>query len=160
MKQRLMIKPGELIKDFSVTMDLYDYTNKFTTEAEVDADRKKESHQSLTAKETTLLRGVLGTASWRAQQVSPQCAVDVGLALSAVNSGKVSDLLEANKPMRDMRKSASQVIKFHPLDGYSWKQLIAVQWDKSLKAPPLSSKLRQKIGSKLSCGLVQWPVSQ
>ena len=39
-------------------------------------------------------------------------------------------------------------------------ELIAVQWDKSLKAPPLSSKLRQKIGSKLSCGLVQWTVSQ
>ena len=54
-------------KGYSITLDLYDYTNKFITEAELDAYRKRQLHSELTAKETSLLRGVLGTASWRAQ---------------------------------------------------------------------------------------------
>ncbi|CAK0897474.1 unnamed protein product [Prorocentrum cordatum] len=128
-------------KDFSITLDLYDYTNKFITEAEIDADRKKQAHLPLEPKEISLLRGVLGTASWRAQQVSPQYVVDVGLASSQVNNAKISDLVNANKLVKDMRKSASQVIKFHQFEKYDWHELRMVQWaDASDKLRPDGSK--------------------
>ena len=41
-----------------------------------------------------MLRGVLGTASWRAQQMSPQFAADVSLLFSASAQPVVQDLLD------------------------------------------------------------------
>ena len=49
-----------------------------------------------------MLRSVLGTASWRAQQMSPQFAADVSLLLSATAQPVVQDLLDANKLVRDI----------------------------------------------------------
>ena len=70
-------------RDFSITVDLEDYTNKFITEAPITRQRSRQRQESLTAQELSMLRGVLGTASWRAQQMSPQFAADVSLLLSA-----------------------------------------------------------------------------
>ena len=41
-----------------------------------------------------MLRGVLGAASWEAQQMSPQFAADLSLLLSATAHPVVQDLLE------------------------------------------------------------------
>ena len=92
-------------RDFSITVDLEDYTNKFITEA--------PRQESLTAQELSMLRSVLGTASWRAQQMSPQFAADVSLLLSATAQPVVQDLLDANKLVRDMRRSAAQALHVH-----------------------------------------------
>ena len=70
-------------RDFSITVDFQDYTNKFITEAPISRERPRQRQESLTAQELSVLRGVLGTASWRAQQMSPQFAADVSLLLSA-----------------------------------------------------------------------------
>ena len=64
-------------RDFSITVDLEDYTNKFITEAPITRERSRQRQESLTAQELSMWRGVLGTASWKAQQMSPQFAVDV-----------------------------------------------------------------------------------
>ena len=64
-------------RDFSITVDLEDYINKFITEAPITRERSRQRQESLTAQELSTLRGVLGTASWRPQQMSPQFAVDV-----------------------------------------------------------------------------------
>ena len=73
-----------------------------------------------------MLRGVLGTASWRAQQESPQFASDVGLLLTATAQPVVQHLLDANKLARDMRRSSAQSLHFFPsmrLRGNSWFML-------------------------------------
>ena len=67
-------------RDFSKTVDLEDCTNKFITEA--------PRQESLTAQELSMLRCVLGTASWRAQQMSPQFAADVSLLLKCNSSAR------------------------------------------------------------------------
>ena len=67
--------------DFSITADLEDYTNKFITEAPLTRERTGQRQESLTAQELSMLRGVLGTASWRAQQFSPQFAADVSFTV-------------------------------------------------------------------------------
>ena len=53
------------------------------------------------------------TASSRAQQMSPQFAADVSLLLSATADPVVQDLLDANKLVRDMRRSSAQSLHFH-----------------------------------------------
>ena len=72
-----------------MTADLEDYT-----EAPVTRERSRQRQESLTAQELSILRGVLGTASWRAQQMSPQFAADVSLLFSATAQPVVQDLLE------------------------------------------------------------------
>ena len=81
----------------STTFDLEDYTNKFITEAPITCERSRQRQESLTAQELSVLQGVLGTASWRAQQMSPQFAVDVTLLLSATADPVVQDLLDAKQ---------------------------------------------------------------
>ena len=44
--------------------------------------------------------------------MSPQFAVDVSLLLSAAAHPVVQDLLDANKLVRDMRRSAAQTLHF------------------------------------------------
>ena len=44
--------------------------------------------------------------------MSPQCAADVSLLLSATAQPLVQDLLDANKLVRDMRRSAGQSLHF------------------------------------------------
>ena len=92
-------------RDFSITVDLEDCTNKFITEA--------HRQGSLTVQELSMLRGVLGTASWRAQQMSPQFAADVSMLFSATAQPVVQDLLDANQLVRDMRRSAAQALHVH-----------------------------------------------
>ena len=71
-----------------------------------------------------MLRGVLGTASWRAQQKSPQFVADVSLLLSATAQLVVQDRLDANKLVRDMQRSAAQSLHFHSFNETSWHQLV------------------------------------
>ena len=54
-------------RDLSITVDLEDYTNQFITEALITRERSRQRQESLTAQELSMLRGLLGTASWRAQ---------------------------------------------------------------------------------------------
>ena len=110
-------------QDFSIPVDLKVYTNKFITEPPLTRERTRQRQESLTAQEISVLRGVLGTASWRAQQMSPQFAVDVSLLLSVMQ-----DLLDANKFVRDMRRSAAQSLHFHSFNETPWHQLVFASW--------------------------------
>ena len=114
-------------RDFSITVDLEDYTMKFITEA-ITRERSRQRQESLTAQELSMLRGVLGTASWRAQQMSPQFAADVSLLLSATADPVVQDLLDANKLVRDMRRSCAQSLHFHSFNETPWQQLVFASW--------------------------------
>ena len=115
-------------RDFSITVDLEDYTNKFITEAPITRERSRQRQESLTAQELSMLRGVLGTASWRAQQMSLQFAADVSLLLSATADPVVQDLLDANKLVRDMRRSSAQSLHFHSFNETPWQQLVFASW--------------------------------
>ena len=104
-------------RDFSITVDLEDDTNKFITEAPIIRERSRQRQESLTTQELSVLRGALGTASWRAQQMSPQFAVDVSLLLSATADPVVQDLLDA------MRRSSAQSLHFHSFNETPWQQI-------------------------------------
>ena len=115
-------------RDFSITVGLEDYTNKVITEAPITRERSRQRQESLTAQELSMLRGVLGIASWRVQQMSPQFAADVSLLLSATAHPVVQDLLDANKLVRDMRRSSAQSLHFHCFNETPWQQLVFASW--------------------------------
>ena len=73
-------------------------------------------------------RGALGTASSRSQHMSPQFAADVSLLLSAIAQPVVQDLLDANKLVRDMRRSAARSLHFHSFNETPWHQLVFASW--------------------------------
>ena len=79
-------------RDFSITIDHEDYTIKFITEAPFTRERSRQRQESLTAQELNIF-----TASWQAQQMSPQFAVDVSLLLTATADPVVQNLLDGNK---------------------------------------------------------------
>ena len=60
--------------------------------------------------------------------MSPQFAVDVSLLLSATAAPMVQDLLDANKLVRDMRRSSAQSLHFHSFIETPWKQLVFASW--------------------------------
>ena len=59
--------------------------------------------------------------------MSPQFAVDVSLLLIATQP-VVEDLLDANKLVRDMRRSAAQSLHFHSFNETPWHQLVSASW--------------------------------
>ena len=123
-------------RDFSITVDLEDYTNKSVTEAPITRERSRQRQESLTAQELSMLRGVLGTASWRALQMSPQFAADVSLLLSATADPVVQDLLDANKLVRDMSRSSAQSLHFLSFNETPWQQLVFASWADASDRPP------------------------
>ena len=59
--------------------------------------------------------------------MSPQFAADVSLLLSATAPPMVQDLLDANKLVRDMRRSSAQSFHFHSFNETSWQQLVLLR---------------------------------
>ena len=55
-------------------------------------------------------------------------AADVSLLLSATAQPVVQDLLDANKLVRDMRRSAAQSLHFHSSNETVWHQLVFASW--------------------------------
>ena len=74
-----------------------------------------------------MLRGVLGTCSWKAQQAAPQFAAEIGLMLSECAQPTVRLLIDANKLVRDMRRPCPP-IRFHVHAGLPWMDLVPVVW--------------------------------
>ena len=88
-----------------------------------------------------MLRGVLGTASWKVHQVSPQFAADVSLLLSATAQPVVQDLPDGNKLVRDMRRSAA--LHFHYFNETPWQLVVfASGADASDRRRPDGSRTR------------------
>ena len=138
-------------RDFSIIVDLEDYTNKFITEAPITRERSRQRQESLTAQELSMLRRVLGTASWRTQQRSPQFAADVSLLLSATAHPVVQDLLDANKLVRDTRRSSAQSLHFHSSKETPWQQLVLLHGPMRVIVP-VQMDLGQEVTRQL------WPL--
>ena len=60
--------------------------------------------------------------------MSPRFAADVSLLLSTTAQPVVQDLLDANKLVRDMRRSAAQSLHFHSFNETPWHQLVFASW--------------------------------
>ena len=60
--------------------------------------------------------------------MSLQFAVDVSLLLSVTADPVVHDLLDANKLVRDMRRSSAQSLHCQSFNETQWQQLVFASW--------------------------------
>ena len=67
--------------------------------------------------------------------MSPQFAAGVSLLLSATAQPFVQDLLDANKLVRDMRRSAARSLHFHSFNETPWQQLVFASWAEASDRP-------------------------
>ena len=65
-----------------IYVDQEEYVNKWLEEVPLTREREKQSKSSLTAREVSQLRAVLGTLSWKASQTGPHHQAEVSLLLS------------------------------------------------------------------------------
>ena len=86
------------------------YTMKWVEEMEIDPTRPRKA--LLTPSEITMLRGSLGTISWKATQTGPQYLAEVSLLLSEISKGTVETLYKVNKLAREIRREAAQRLLF------------------------------------------------
>ena len=106
-------------------MDQEDYTNKWIEEIKIDPTRSRRAQ--LLPAELTVLRGALGTISWRAMQTALQYLADTSLFLSEVSKGSVDTLYKVNKLIA--RAAASQGLFFpSPSWGKEIKELAVIVW--------------------------------
>ena len=78
--------------------------------------------------------------------MSPQFAAGVSLVLSATADLVVQDLLDANKLVRDMRRSAAESRHFHSFNETPWHQLVIASWaDASDRPRPDGSRTRSYV---------------
>ena len=131
-------------KRISEIQSLYRWGSWKASEAEfagIRMRRHRDSHVTIRLswllKNLSMSHGVLGTASSKAQQMSPQFAVDVSLLLCAAAHPVVQDLLDANKLVPDMRRRAAQSLHFHSFNETPWQQLFFGAWADASDRPRL-----------------------
>ena len=113
--------------DGTIFMDQKVYSEKWMEEIPLSSTRAAQPRAKATAQEISAIRGALGTLAWRANQVSPQFLADVGLMLSEVPVATVDLMLRLNKIIREAKRTADQVLIFHPF-AVSWKDLAVITW--------------------------------
>ena len=110
-----------------IRIDQKDYIQKWLDEMELAPNRSKEVKSYLTASEVSQLRGVLGSAAWKASQSGPHYAADIGLLLSEVPFATVQTALKANKLVREIKRTSEQCLIF-PHWGSHWQDLSIITW--------------------------------
>ena len=113
------------LPDKSIKLDQESYVTKWLDE--MTLDKKKGEKEALTPSEISMLRGSLGTISWRATQSGPQYVADTSLLLSETNKATQGTLVRTNKLIREMRRNAGQGLLFP-----SWRrplsELSVITW--------------------------------
>ena len=148
-----------------IYLDQENYTNKFIDE--LDIDPKRPWSADLTPADISAIRGVLGTASWRATQSSPQFLADTSLLLSEINKGSVATMHKVNKLVREMKRTAGQKLRFPSWPGVPLEDLAVITWadasnhnrpDKSITVGILTGIAPKAImnGEETPVALIQW----
>ena len=122
----------------------------------------------LTKADISAIRGVLGTASWRATQSSPQFLADTSLLLSEINRGSVATMYKVNnKLVREMKRTAGQKLRFPSWPGVPLEELAVITWadasnhnrpDKSSTVGIFTGIAPKSImnGEAMPVALIQW----
>ena len=78
----------------------------------ITVDKNRGSTDPLTAKDTTLLRGLLGSLQWPAVQSSPHLQASASLLAGQVSTGNVETLNEANRLLRFSKANSDVSLEY------------------------------------------------
>ena len=81
----------------------------------IPVERGRQSHQPMSDKEQTMLRGLFGSLQWPAIQSSPHIQASTSLLSGEMSTGLSAPLLEANKLVKFSKADSDVHLKFNPL---------------------------------------------
>ncbi|CAE7836823.1 GIP [Symbiodinium sp. CCMP2592] len=110
-----------------IHMNQEEYVRDWIQEIPLSSTRAQQLNSPATPHEISELRGALGTLSWKASQTGPQFQAAISLKLSEIPFASVRTIVEVNKLVREVRKTAKQRITF-PAWNYPWQDIATVVW--------------------------------
>ena len=81
----------------------------------IPVERGRQSHEPMSDKEQTMLRGLFGSLQWPAIQSSPHIQASTSLLSGEMSTGLSAPLLEANKLVKFSKANGDVHLKFNPL---------------------------------------------
>ena len=115
------------LPDSSIRIDQEDYVTKWVDETQLPKDRMTQTSSALTPREISMLRGAIGSLSWKSAQTGPHFQAETCLLLSEVPHATISTIVKANKLIREVKREASQSLLF-PARGVEWHKMAIVTW--------------------------------
>ena len=115
------------LPDSSIRIDQEDYVTKWVDEIQPPKDRMTQTSSALTPREISMLRGAIGSLSWKSAQTGPHFQAETCLLLSEVPHATISTIVKVNKLIREVKREASQSLLF-PAWGVEWHKMAIVTW--------------------------------
>ncbi|CAE7784189.1 unnamed protein product [Symbiodinium microadriaticum] len=110
-----------------ISVNQEEYIREWVKEIPISKQRLSQQKSPATKEEVAALRGLLGTVAWKGTQTGPQFQAEVSLLLSKVPTATVATLEEANKLVREVRRTAGQRL-LYPSWGLPWEAISTVVW--------------------------------
>ena len=112
-------------EDFSIEVSFKRYVDERLSPIKIDSHRKKQLNAALTDKEQTQLKAAGGAALWVGREGRPDCGAGAALVTLKVHEDReyrVSDLVEANKVINELKATADAFILIRPvpLEHLAW----------------------------------------
>ena len=114
---------GREFQQDQVTYEITVTCEKTTTKIEpirLAPERTKQIEDDATPAETSQLRSIVGSESWVVRSCRPEHLFDVSSLQQVMNKAKISDLVHANRVMKELQSTSKRGLTFKPgLDWYN-----------------------------------------
>ena len=120
------------LQDYSVTVTQAEFSNALQP-IEISNDKARSDNDPLSDAETSQFRGAIMKAAWRAGQTGPQFAARVNVTASKTNKATVQDLREANKILKEMKRTSTVGLTFPAFnvrraEPFSWEDMVMLHF--------------------------------
>lgn len=110
------------LKDGTIWLTQEEYCNSIRP-LELESPSTRTSSELLRPQELSQFRGAVMKGQWRSTQSAPQYAARIGLLASTVNKATFSDLQEANRVLKELKKTSKVGMVFHAFNAMRQNKL-------------------------------------
>jgi hypothetical protein len=103
-----------------VLIDMKAFIEERLHPVKLDAKRAKQKESKLTEEEVSLVRSTCGALNWAGREGRPDAAAAASLFSSMMTEMKVSDVLELNKAVDQLKKTSDMALRIQPLAHMCW----------------------------------------
>ena len=102
-------------KDGTYLIDMQKFVEERLQEVPLEVGRAKRKEDDATEEERKKTRAAVGALTWSAKEGRPDAAAAASLIASSLNTLKVQDILDLNRTIKEMKKSADLCLKIQPI---------------------------------------------
>ena len=105
-----------MAQDGTYLIDMQKFIEERLNEVPLEVGRAKMKEEEATEDEKKLTRAAIGALTWSAKEGRPDAAAAASLIASSLNTLRVQDILDLNKTIKEMKKSADLCLKIQPIE--------------------------------------------